>query len=273
MRNLLTFISHYSNLFFFLILEGVALYFLATGNNYHNTRIVNGIRGLSYGIEKYINSTRGYLHLREINIRVAEENTMLYDRIEQLGRDESSLFFSVSDSVYAQQYSFTDAEVINNSVNRQKNFFTLDKGKRQGVNVDMAVVADNCAAGIIVGCSENFSVAMSLLNLDFRLSTRIKSNGYFGSLSWDGIDKDHAILNEIPQHVTINTGDTVETTGYSAIFPEGVMIGTISEFERLGGDFYEISVALNNDFKKLRFVTVIGNLRKDEQLELENRFK
>jgi rod shape-determining protein MreC len=114
---------------------------------------------------------------------------------------------------------------------------------------------------------------MSLLNLDFKLSTRIKSNGYYGSLSWDGRDYRYAILSEIPQHVYINVGDTVETTGYSAIFPEGVMVGTVSNFEKMGGDFYKITISLITDFRKLRFVDIIGNMKKTEQLELEKLFQ
>ena len=91
---------------------------------------------------------------------------------------------------------------------------------------------------------------MSLLNLDFRLSARMKSNGYFGSLSWDGRDYRYAILNEIPQHVNINIGDTVETTSYSAIFPEGILVGVVSDFEKTGGDFYKIRVITFNRFQK-----------------------
>jgi rod shape-determining protein MreC len=124
-----------------------------------------------------------------------------------------------------------------------------------------------------VSSSDNFSVAMSLLNLDFRLSVRIKSNGYFGSLSWDGRDYRYAILNEIPQHVIVNKGDTIETTGYSAIFPEGKMVGVVSDFEKTGGDFYKIMILLSTDFKRLNYVNVIGNLRKTEQKELEKSYQ
>ena len=155
----------------------------------------------------------------------------------------------------------------------QKNFFTINKGELQGVKVDMAVISANSVAGVIVGCSKNYSVAMSLLNLDFKLSARIKSNGYFGSLSWDGRDYRYAVLSEIPQHVIVNVGDTIETTGYSAIFPEGVLVGTVSDYEKFGGDFYKITIFLLTDFKKLHFVDVIGNLKKTEQLELEKLFK
>jgi rod shape-determining protein MreC len=133
----------------------------------------------------------------------------------------------------------------------------------------MAVTSMEGVAGIVVSSSENFSVAMSLLNLDFRLSTRMKSNGYFGSLSWDGRNYRYAILNEIPQHVLINKGDTVETTGYSAIFPEGKLIGVVSDFEKEGGDFYKIRILLATDFKKLNYINVIANLKRNEQKQLE----
>jgi rod shape-determining protein MreC len=273
MRNLLNFLIRFNNLIIFLILEGFAIYLLAAGNSYHNTRVVNEIRGITQGIGEKINKTRNYLNLREINQSLATENVALRNSIERLGRKENPVFFSVTDSVHRQQYSHTQAEVVENSVNRQKNFFTINKGKLQGISTDMAVTAFNGVAGVVVGCSDNYSVAMSLLNLDFRLSVRIKSNGYFGSLSWDGRDYRYAVLGEIPQHIIVNAGDTIETTGYSAIFPEGLIVGTVRDYEKRGGDFYRITISLMTDFKKLHYVDVIGNLKKSEKVELEKQFK
>jgi rod shape-determining protein MreC len=273
MRNLLNFLARYNNLIIFLLLEGIALYMITNGNSYHNSRLVNGVRGITRGIEKRIYNTKSYLSLHEINESLAAENVALKNSIGHLVKKENPVFFSVSDSVYKQQYLHTSGEVIENSINRQKNFFTINKGEDQGIKVDMAVVSANSVAGVIVGCSRNYSVVMSLLNLDFKLSARIKSNGYFGSLNWDGRDYRYAVLSEIPQHVLVNVGDTIETTGYSAIFPEGVMVGTVRDYEKYGGDFYKISVSLTTDFKKLHFVDVIGNLKKTEQLQLEKLFK
>ena len=273
MRNLLNFLIRFNNLIIFLILEGITFYLLATGNSYHNSRIMNGIKGLTHGIETKMSNARNYLSLREINERLGAENVALKNSIEQQARKENPVFFSVNDTIKRQQYTHTSAEVIENSINRQKNYFTINKGRKQGISQDMAVTSSDGVAGVIVGCSENYSVAMSLLNLDFRLSVRIKSNGYFGSLSWDGRDYRHAILGEIPQHIYVTIGDTIETTGYSAIFPEGLTIGTISDFEKRGGDFYKITVELFTDFKKLHFVDVIGNLKKAEKVELEKQFK
>jgi rod shape-determining protein MreC len=270
MRNLLNFLAKYNNLIIFLILEGIAIYLLSTGNSYHNTRIVRGVRGITRGLEQRITNTKSYFRLREVNQELTSENIRLKNMIERLTKKDTILFFSVTDTIYRQQYRYSTARVIDNSVNRQKNFFTVNKGKNQGFSVDMAVTSDDGAAGVIVGCSDNFSVVMSLLNLDFRLSARIKSNRYFGSLSWDGHNCTHAVLSEIPQHVPVSVGDTIETTGFSAVFPEGIIIGTVSNFEKPGGDFYIIGVDLKTDFRKLYYVNVIGNLMKTEQVELEN---
>lgn len=273
MRNLLNFLGRYNNLIIFLILEGIALYMVVTRNNYQNTRVLKNIRVLTIGIEKKVSNTKSYLNLNEINAKIARENVALRNEIEKTVRNDSQLFSSVSDSSHKQHYLFTNAEIVNNSVNRQKNFFTLNKGKKQGVNVDMAVACSDGVVGIIISSSENFSVGMSLLNLDFRLSTRMKSNNFFGSLSWDGRDYRYAILNEIPQHVTVNKGDTIETTGYSAIFPEGIMVGVVNDYEKVGGDFYKIRVLLSTDFRRLNYVNVIANLERTEQIELEQPYQ
>jgi rod shape-determining protein MreC len=182
-------------------------------------------------------------------------------------------FYTVSDSIRDQQYEFTSAILVNNSVNRQKNFFTLNKGKKQGIDIDMAVIGPDGVAGLIVASSDNFSVAMSLLNIDFRLSSRIMPSGYFGSLTWDGSDYRYGVLNEIPQHVQISIGDTVETTSYSSVFPQGKMVGVISEYEKSGSDFYRIRVLLSTNFRKLSHVNVIKNLRKEEQKSLEKEYQ
>jgi rod shape-determining protein MreC len=273
MRNLLNFLARYNNLIIFLILESIAFYMLTNRNNYHNSRLVNGVRGMTRGIESRIYNTKSYLSLHELNEKLAAENVALKNLLAQRVKQDYSPFSSFSDSLYKQQYEHTSAEVIENSINHQKNFFTINKGTSQGIKVDMAVITPNGVAGVVVGSSRNFSVVMSLLNLDFKLSARIKSNGYFGSLSWDGHDYRYAVLSEIPQHVLVNVGDTIESTGYSAIFPEGVMVGTVSDYEKYGGDFYKISVLLTTDFKKLHFVDVIGNMKKTEQLELEKLYK
>jgi rod shape-determining protein MreC len=273
MRNLLNFLARYNNLIIFLFLEGIAFYMLSSGNSYQNSRLLNSIRGVTRGFEQRIYNTRSYLSLRQANEKLAEENIALKNIMRKPAYGEKIPFSSVDDSLFKQQYVHTSAEVIENSMNRQKNFFTINKGDLQGIKVGMAVVSPSGVAGVVVGCSKNFSVAMSVLNIDFKLSARIRSNGYYGSLGWDGKNYQYAVLNEIPQHVNVNVGDTIEATGFSAIFPEGSIVGTVSDYEKKGGDFYKIKVLLMTDFKKLHFVDVIGNLKKKEQLDLEKIYQ
>ena len=273
MRNLLNFLVKYNNLIAFIILEIIAFYLLTTGNNYHNSRMVIGMEGLTKGIEERIYNARTYFNLNRINSELAAENSNLKGRIALLASTSGPGLKSVNDTLFGQRYTYMSGKIINNSVNKQKNYFTIDKGRLQGVEVDMAVTEGNNVAGVIVGCSDNFSVAISLLNLDFRLSARIKSNGYFGSLSWDGRNYREASLNEIPQHVSVDIGDTIETTGYSTIFPEGTLVGVVSDLKNSGSDFYRITVELFTDFKKLSYIDIIGNLKKTEQSELETRFQ
>lgn len=273
MKNLLNFLARYNNLIIFLLLEGIAIYLVVTGNDYQNLRVLKSVRLITVGVEKRISNTRSYLNLHAINTRIAQENVSLRNRLERMIKSQSQGFVSVSDTISGQQYVYTSAELVENSTNRQKNFFTLNKGKKQGVDIDMAVTSPDGVAGIIVSSSDNFSVAMSLLNIDFRVSARMKSNGFFGSLSWDGRDYRYAVLNEIPQHVNIIAGDTVQTTGFSAIFPEAVMVGRVSDFEKTSGDFYKIRIELSTDFKKLNYVYIIGNLKRTEQKEIERSYQ
>jgi len=273
MRNLLNFLARYNTLFLFLLLEGIAIYLVVTRNEYHNSRIIKGIRGITMAAEEKITNTKNYLRLKNINSGLAVENSALRNKLGKMTAKQSLIFFSLYDTAFHQQYEYTSAEIVDNSVNRQKNFFTLNKGKKQGVDVGMAVMSPDGVAGMIVGSSDNFSIVMSLLNLDFRLSSRIRSNGYFGSLAWDGRDYRFAVLNEIPQHVSISIGDTIETTNYSAVFPEGIIVGVISDYERSGSDFYRIKVALSTNFRRLNYVSVIKNIKKGEQQQLEKQYQ
>lgn len=273
MRNLIHFLIKYSNLITFILLQSLAISFIFSSHNYHNARIVKGVRGITIAVEERLGRLNSYLHLREINNKLSEENAELKNRLERMIREENLFFLSVRDTILNQEYQYTNAEVIANSVNKQKNYLIINKGRKQGIETGMAVTSPEGIAGFVTGVSENYSVAISVLNLDFRVSARIKSNDYFGSLSWDGRNPEYAVLNEIPQHVLINEGDTVETTGFSAIFPEGIMIGTIKSFSKTGSDFYNIDVALSTDFRRLRYIYLNGNLRKKEREELENSVK
>jgi rod shape-determining protein MreC len=133
----------------------------------------------------------------------------------------------------------------------------------------MAVIAPDGVVGVVYATSGNYATVIPMINRNFRLSAKILKNGYFGSLSWAGSGYRKAILEEIPFHVEIEPGDSIVTSGYSAIFPEGIGVGTIAGFEVREGNFYTIEVDIAVDYKNLLYVNVIRNLRGEEQRQLE----
>ena len=271
MRSLLNFLLRIHFLLLFILIEIFSISLLLNKNNFHRATFVNFTRQVAGNF--YIKTTKlkQYLSLVEENQRLAEENNRVLNIIESTYKSDEIFFRSVSDSIYNQRYKYTLARIVNNSVNKKNNFLTLNKGSLQGLRPEMAVVSDGSIIGVITGVSKNFSTVISLLNLDLKISAKVKRIGYFGSLSWDGQGYQTAILSEIPLHAEIQVGDTIITSGYSSIFPEGIQIGFIKDFEEKGGSFYEIKVKLSTDFKSLNNVNVIGNLLQIEKIELEEQ--
>lgn len=269
MRSLLNFLLRYKTLIIFLILEAVALVMISSSHNYHQSVAYGAARSISGFVAKRIENGHSYFRLRQVNQELIAENLQLRHRIEKLETVQKPGLTSVSDSASGIRYNYLSARVINNSVNKQKNFITLDRGSRHGVTTGMGVASSTGVVGVIVGVSRNYSVAMSLLNTDFKLSASFARNDYFGSLAWNGRNYRYAQLSEIPHHVAITEGDTIVTSGYSAIFPPGLMVGTLTGDLKKGGDFVTLKVLLSADFKKLTDVYLIGNLTRHEREAVE----
>ena len=273
MRSLLNFLLRYKTLIIFLILEAVALVMISSSHNYHQSVAFGAARSISGFVAKRIEAGHSYFSLRQVNKELVAENLQLRRLIEKLEAVQKPGFASVSDSAYGIRYNYLNARVINNSVNKQKNFITLDRGSRNGVTTGMGVASSTGVVGVIVGVSRNYSVAMSLLNTDFKLSASIARNDYFGSLAWDGRNYRYAQLSEIPHHVAVTEGDTIVTSGFSAIFPPGLMVGTLTGDLKKGGDFVTLKVLLSADFKNLTDVYLIGSLTRLEKEALEEEVK
>ncbi len=269
MRSLLNFLFRFKTLILFLVLEGVALVLISTSHNYHQTAFYRLSRNITGFVARQAEGATSYLSLRQVNKELAEENAWLRNRLERSLAAQTDGQLPVTDSVKGVHFTYLNARVISNSVNKQKNFILIDRGARDGVTTGMGVASPAGVAGIVVGVSRNYSVVMSLLNTDFRLSASLAHNDYFGSLAWDGLNYRYATLTEIPHHVTVHEGDTIVTSGFSAIFPPGLVAGTLTGEQKRGGDFISMKVELSVDFKKLTSVYIISNLTREEREELE----
>lgn len=268
MRTLIRFFQKYSNFLLFLLLETVAIIFIARGSIYQRSRIVGLNRQVSGYVYSKVDGSREYLSLKENNRKLLEENTALRNRLDVLGlKADTALIRSSQDE--ALHYQYMQAKVVRNSVFKQYNYMTLDRGRDQGIFKDMGVISEQGLVGIVLETSSNYATVIPVINRDFRLSVKLKSNNYAGILQWEGESPRHAILSEIPFHVDMMQRDTVLTSGFSSIFPEGIPVGTIESFSLEKGNFYDIKVRLFTDFQGLFHVNIIRNYRQEEQQNLE----
>ena len=169
-------------------------------------------------------------------------------------------------------FNFIVAHVINNSISRPYNYLTIDKGSNDGLRAELGVVDQNGVVGIISVVGKRSSRVISLLNPDFRLSCKIKGSEHFGSLVWDGNDPTTALLEELPRHTIYKPGDTVVTSGYSAVFPPGLPVGLILDDDKDHNEnFFTLKVKLFADFTALSNVQVVMNNYGEELAEIEQR--
>lgn len=271
MRSLLRFLAKYHVVFLFVFLEVLSIMMIVKYNNYQRVKFMSSSNQLTGSIYDGYWGIAQYFSLKQLNDELAEENAklrseLMREELSKIGNDAPQ-----QDSLYQQNFFFLTAKVINNSVNRVHNYILLNKGSRHGIKPDMGVVSSNGVVGVVTNVSKNYCTVISLLNNRLKISAKIKRNNYFGSLTWNGDDYRKAELDEIPFHVDVAKGDTIVTSGYSAIFPEGLMLGTVSDYSLQGGsNFYKITVDLSVDFKNLVYVDVIQNKTRDEILKLES---
>ena len=250
MNSLIRFIVKNQFFLLFLVLEIFSFWLLASHTYYQSSKFENITRNITGFTSRKIDNINQYLYLHESNQRLAQENLDLRNKLAQVTSKLDREVLSEVDSIEKTQFIFSPAKIVNNSVNKQYNYLTLNVGSNSGVEREMGVITSNGIVGIVAGVSGNYSTVISLLNVDLKISAKLKKSNHFGSLYWDGRNYREVILSDIPQHVPISVGDTVVTSGFSSIFPSEVNIGTIKSFDSKGSNFHTIRVLLFIDFKK-----------------------
>ena len=229
-------------------------------------------------------SIKHYFLLSETNKQLTEENITLRSQINTsfLDRDftcfDDTVFqidsLSLNDTIadtLTRSFDYLSAKVISNSVHKKKNYLMLNKGKSQGLRTNMGVIGPHGAVGIVYSVSDDFCTVISLLNTKTNISAKLLANQELGNLSWDGNSHRIAQLNSIETYIPIKIGDTIVSSGYSHVFPELVLLGTISGFEKvIGENTYHIDVRLSTNFNALNYVTIVRNLYFNDQMDLEN---
>lgn len=265
MRNLLNFFIRYSAWLVFLMYVVLSCILLFQKNPYQHHVYLTSAGAVASGLYDVSSNVTGYINLREINEDLQHRNAALETEVIELRHQTRLLRQAIAQDSLSQldsigRFGFIIASVINNSVIRPYNYITIDKGSADGITPEMGVMDQNGVVGVTNVVSKHHARIISLLNPNFRLSCKLRGNDAFGSLVWDTKKPTEALLEELPKQVKFKIGDTIITSGYSAMFPEGIPVGVILGSTRGEDDnFNTLRIKLLTDFSTLSTVKVISN--------------
>lgn len=273
MNKILEFFYKYLSVIIFVVLEILAFLLVVNKNDLQRSVVFRYATTLSAWTYEITNSVTDYFGLAEANKELSEENARLLTenaRYRDLMLCSDSSGVSNQLGVVSARESYLSAKVVYNSVYDLQNYIIIDKGSAQGIEEDMGVFTPQGVVGVVQRVSKNYAVVLPIINPEQVISAKIKGNNQLGSVKWNGKTPLKAKLYEIPNHVNVVAGDSIVTSGFSAIFPEGIMIGVVDKATNVENTMYcDIDVALTVDFQSLSYVTVAAFTNKNELLNLQ----
>jgi len=276
MRNLWIFISRYNAFFLFIIFFITGIYLTVKNNSYQRSVTLNSSNEVVGTAYERLNVFKRYLNLGKVNDSLAAENAKLKTTLLALTTVDSAKDVKVIDTITNQQYTYLAAKVVKNSITLRNNVMTINKGAVDGLETGMAVISpQKGVVGFIRDVSAHLATIQSLLHKDTKISVNIKKSNALGSLVWgdNNFDIRKAFIKEVPNHIKMNVGDTVVTSGFGK-FPAGILVGRLSKTNIATNDnFLSAELNLFNDFATLQYVYVIKNKLAKEQDLLENPVK
>ena len=276
MHNLTEFLAKHNHWFVFLVLEVVSMVLLFRYNSYQGSVWFSSANAVTGKVYEWDSAVESYFSLSGVNSQLTQRNAfleqqirMLDDSIARLTRSQETAVTRLSSMVPFQGCRLIPAKVVANMVNRYDNLITIDKGSADGVKRDMGVVCGMGVVGIVYLVSEHYSIVIPALNSHSNISCTIQRRGYFGYLRWRGGSSQLAYLEDVPRHAHFKLGDNVVTSGYSSVFPPGVMVGKVLHvFNSADGLSYRVQVKLSTDFARLRDVCLVDDSTLQERIEL-----
>ena len=266
MKNLIAFLAKYHHWFLFVLLEVASGVLLFQYNSYQGSvwfTSANYVVGKVYEANAAV---RSFFSLTRVNEELTLRNFYLERQVTQLRRlygdmTQDTTVLERQELEFLSRYKLIPAKVVSNSLDKRDNLITIDKGSADGVQKDMGVACGNGVVGVVYLVSSHYSIVIPVLNVtSSRISCAIRGRGYFGYLRWYGGDPAVAYVEDIPRHARFKRGDWIETSGYSAIFPPGVIVGKVGTiYNSPDGLSYRLKVHLTTDFGRLRDVCVISD--------------
>jgi rod shape-determining protein MreC len=272
MRNLIAFFRRFRVFLFFLFLQIIALSVYVQYLSFPKNQYLTTAAFTTAKILEAENDITKHFALSDNNTALQKENIRLRKNLPQsLYRIDRSLL-KINDTAYKQQYSYIPATVINSTVSRQNNYFTLDAGRKQGIHRGMGVFSDKGVVGIVHNTSEHYCVVKSVLTEDINIDVTIEPIGLFGLLKWNGKDPRRGTITGISNDLHIKKWSKVITRGGSGIFPRGLAVGRVESIKVIEGEpIWDVVIKFSENFRTLQRVYIVKNLMIEEQRALENQ--
>jgi len=268
MQKILLFLYSIRAFLLFVALESVAFWLIVSQNSQQGSVFFNSSNKFSGNLLETQSNVLEYFTLGEVNKSLVQKNAELMAELQKYKSPADSVFIQI-DSTLFHSYEFKAAKVINNSLRMTQNYITINKGSRHGIKEGMGVFNEDGVVGRVKGVSENFATIISLLHSEILISSKIQGSEVFGSTKWDGKNPRVAKLLYIPRHVQVSKGEKIVTSGYNAVFPEGISIGTIIDVKSgTDANYLEVTIALSTDFSKISYVYLVQNNMEKELDEL-----
>lgn len=264
MQRILLFLYKIRAFLLFVLLEVIAIWMIASNNSQQGAAFFNSSNQFIGSMLGAQNDVVEYFSLSSVNKSLVDKNAELLTELEKLRQPADSIFIKL-DSVLASTFQFKGAKVINNSLRLSQNHLTINKGSNHGIKQGMGVFNEEGVVGRVRSVSNNYASIISLLHTELLISSKIKSNDVFGSTKWDGRNPKMAKLMYVPRHVVVELGDKIVTSGYNAIFPEGIPIGTVVDIKPgPETNYLDITIELATDFSKISYVYLVENFQQQE---------
>lgn len=151
------------------------------------------------------------------------------------------------------------AQVIGRDATNWYRAIVLDKGARDGVKIEMGVMATDGAVGRVVKVTPYTAMVLLISDPNNAVTGLIQRTRDEGIV--EGTADGRARMKYIPLLATLQGGDVVVTSGLAGGFPRGIPLGTITKVDKSEGELFQSAeIVPDVDLRKLEEVLVIMDL-------------
>ena len=223
--------------------------------------------GLSGSITGFLDQFLRASEISQENEQLREENRKLIEQMvdyENYKHENESLKEQLGIQEENPQWETMTASVIGRDPSGQFYSFTIDKGTLDGVSYQDPVITADGLVGIVSEVGPVFAKVTTILDVRLNVACQDVRTQDVATISGDieMAQQGKCKMSLIPRESGIAKGDIVQTAGTSGLYPQGIVVGRVSDvgFEPQGTMMYAV-VEPANDIKSIKDVVIITSFK------------